>query len=622
MGSPRGCNVSVAALLVAIGLFSAGATASAQVPFTEEATQRGLQFTTMGLTVYGYGLALNDFDGDGDVDLIATGGAPVGATGVFENTGNGNFVDRSATSAIPGSPYQCGVSVADYDSDGDLDVYISAFLVPNRLLRNDGNFVFTDVTSVAGVGGGGLRTQGTTWGDYDGDGYLDLYVCNRFAANQLFRNNGDGTFADVAPALGVDDTGLSYQASFFDHDHDGDVDLYLANEARQTPLWNRHWRNDDGTFTDVGFTLGSSVEVDSMGLTIGDYDHDGGYDMYISNDTPGNVLLKTTANGYELESASAGVAVNGLCWGTLFLDFDNDSWLDIFVAVSHQENRLLRNTGTLPFVDITTPCAIGSAGYGNVATSATYCCATADVDGDGDLDVLVQTSGEPLALYVNHEGQLRDSLSVRLRNTGNNTHAVGAHVRVLSGATYQELPVLAGVGLKSSNPMAVHFGLGANSGAHDIAVTWPDGEVTFVSQVAANQTVLVDRFVRGSFADCNGNFMDDDFEVAQVVGADADANGVLDTCESPFLRGDVDGDGTKSIVDAVVAIGMVFGRSPVHCADAADCNDDGKLDIVDPVYLLQYLLNHGPPPLAPDSACDVDPTADESGDLGCAVPHC
>lgn len=609
-------------LYVAIAWGVAPLATFGQLPFTEEAALRGLQFTSQNLTVYGYGIAINDLDGDGDLDVVATGAGLLGATGVFENSGAGFFIDRTLGNGIPTSPYHCGVSVADYDGDGDLDLYLSAFLSPNKLLRNDGGFVFTDVTVALGVGGGSLRTQGTCWGDYDGDGWLDLYVCNRFAANQLFRNNAGLGFTDVAPILGVADIGLAYQASFFDYDLDDDVDLYLANEARMTPEVNRHWRNDGGVFVEVGASNGSNIDIDSMGLSVGDFNHDGGYDLYVTNDTPGNVLLQAAGLQYTNVSSPAGIQVNALCWGTLFVDFDNDQWLDLFVAASHQSNRMLRNPGSLPFVDVTTQCAIGSAGYNPVATTATYCCAAGDLDNDGDLDLLVQSSGEPMALYMNHEGGQRNWLKVRLKALVPNAHGVGSHVRVTTGATIQQQPLLAGVGLKSSNPMELHFGLAAATVVNRVQVRWPDGAVTQLSGVPVNQTLIIDRATLGTFDDCNRNFVDDAIEISVGNLADADSNGVPDRCEASFVRGDVDSNGQRTVVDAVVTLGHVFGASNAGCLDAADCNDDGVLDLLDPIHLLHYLLLQGNVPPAPNTACDVDPTVDGSVDLGCEVPLC
>ncbi|MEM7165197.1 MAG: FG-GAP-like repeat-containing protein [Planctomycetota bacterium] len=615
----------VASCVVVCSCFSGTTSAQApliQAPFTEEATPRGIVMTTMGLTVYGYGMALNDFDNDGDLDLAATGLTPVGTTSLFENTGNGTFVDRTMGSGIPPSPYNNGLSAADYDGDGDLDLYLSGFLTSNILLRNDGAFVFVDVTAAAGVGGGPVRTQGTTWGDYDGDGWLDLYVCNRFAANQLFRNNGDGTFVDVAPTLGVDDDGLAYQAAFFDYDLDDDVDLYLANEARNTPKVNRHWRNDAGALVDVGPSNGSNIQIDSMGLAVGDYDRNGGYDLYITNDSPGNALLQESGLAYSNVGSQAGVLVNALCWGTLFVDYDNDRLLDVFVAASHHDNRLLRNTGLGWFVDVTASTAIGSAGYNTVQATSSYCCVAGDVDDDGDLDMLVQTSGEPLALYINHEGALRSWLKVRLRDLPPNRFAVGAHVRVVTGSIQQQQPLLAGVGLKSSNPMDLHFGLGSATVADQVVVRWPDGGVSILPQVTANQTLVVHRSVVGSFVDCNRNFIDDAVETISGAAVDCDGNGVPDSCEEWFLRGDVDSDGQRNIVDAIVTIGALFGIGTLPCADAADSNDDGALDLVDPIYLLQYLLNQGTPPPAPLDSCAGDPSIDGAISLDCQTPQC
>ncbi|MFM7051905.1 MAG: FG-GAP repeat domain-containing protein, partial [Planctomycetota bacterium] len=240
-----------------------GAMASAQsvAPFTSEHSARGVTYNMMFAPPIanpqdGFGMAAADLDGDDDLDLVLLGRID-GLVGVYENNGAGLFTNRSVSSGIPATTAGCGVCAFDYDRDGDLDLYIAQKNQPARLLRNNGGFTFTNVAAAAGVAES-VAATGCSVADYDGDGWPDLYLCiyATTAPNRLYRNRGDGTFENTAPALGVGSAGLSYQAVWSDYDRDGWPDLTVSNDRGFGNVPNQLWRNQQGAFVDVSAASG------------------------------------------------------------------------------------------------------------------------------------------------------------------------------------------------------------------------------------------------------------------------------------------------------------------------------------------------------------------------------
>ncbi|MFQ5422717.1 MAG: FG-GAP-like repeat-containing protein [Phycisphaerae bacterium] len=528
--------------------------------FREEALTRGIVYTPNQTPLFGDGLAFADLDDDGDPDVVLLGQA-LGLVGVFENDGTGQFTDRSGTSGIVPLVNASGVVAGDYDRDGDLDLYISRLNVANRLLRNDGGLAFTDVTLTAGVGDTGFGT-GCAWGDYDGDGWLDLYVPNRGvthdvpAANRLYHNLGDGTFEEVAVQAGVDlSSGGSFQATFFDYDRDADADLYVISIRgfcnAISPARSHLFENVAGSFVDVTDTSGADAcGVDAMCIAPGDFDNNGFQDLYITNTPVGNALLSNQGDGtFVRDETPAGVISYATGWGSVFFDYDNDGFLDLYVCNVYTQgalNRLYHHQGAFPAQDIATALAVAVGGD-------SYSVAVADIEDDGDLDMLVMNRGEPIRLFVNQEGQTRRWAKFNVYGEQGDRYSIGANVDVRTGSTWRIREVVAGSGYKSQNQLVVHFGLNNALIMDEIVITWPGGTTRTLTNIATNQTYPLyppDRL------------------------GDADGNGVIDAAD----------------VGVLVAVLLGTDTSVPHEA-VNDFNGDGRADGLDIDPFVQTMIS-------------------------------
>lgn len=465
------------------------------MPFTEEAFARGVVYNISSFAPFrfGSGLAFADLDNDGDADLV-TLGAGNNVVGLFENDGTGNFTNRIVGAGLPTMPASSGVIAADYDADGDLDLYFSNYLTANVLARNDGGFTFTDVSAAAGVADLGAGT-GCAWGDYNNDGWLDLFVGNRtlfdddLIPNRVYRNNADGTFTDVAAALGLDDgDDPTFQVICFDADNDADMDVYLSTdkglECKTTGITNHLFQNDAGVFTDITDISGTAACLNSMGVAVGDFDGNGFQDLYCTNTTQGNKLfLNQDGVVFADETALTGTGSYLTGWGAAFIDIENDMKPELFVC-SIGPNRLYRDAGGWPCVDIAA--AVNVADAGN-----SFAVATADIDLDGDIDIAMQNTSGNTRLYINHDGATRNWLRVTLVGEGANLRAVGAQVRARTGATWQLREVIAGNNYKSQNELPLLFGFDAHPQVDELIVTWPGGSQRTLLDVAAGQHMRI-----------------------------------------------------------------------------------------------------------------------------------
>ena len=513
--------------------------------FTEVAISAGVAFAHRrgyDLMPFGGGVAVADFDGDGLLDIYVTGS--VGANALYRNLGDLRFVDVAAEAWVEDAASRSnGACAADYDNDGDTDLYVANY-GPSRLFRNRGEVTFEDVTAAAGLteSSRNLRTMGCAWGDYDADGFLDLIFVRHlddsdpgvFAWGQrdlgefadplaLFRNRGDGTFADVTALLGDPGPargivrGAGFQPAFVDYDNDDDLDIYVVNDFGDEITPNVLWRNDgraasseSWVFTDVSAASGTDVAMNGMGIALGDYDLDGFTDFYVTN-IDDAVLLRNNGDGtFSDRARAAGVGRgrigtpegNSVGWGTAFFDYDNDGDQDLYLAAGYldtdrdtnpvqQPNALFRNEGDGTFTDLP-PWASGAndTGFGRGV-------AYGDFDGDGCLDLYLANigafEGRPgvARLFRNNCANGNKWLIVRTVGTRSNRDGIGATITVSAAGSTQRRTVTAGSSQMSQNMLAAHFGLGAAARVDTLTVRWPGGRSQTLTDLDANQVLVV-----------------------------------------------------------------------------------------------------------------------------------
>ena len=456
--------------------------AGAQSRFTDITQAAGFDLPSSGFSV-----AVGDYDNDGWEDLYL--GIPDQPNQLWKNRGDGTFVEvgQAAGVALSATADTRTAVWGDFDNDGDLDLYVANRLQPDRLFRNDGDGTFTDVTQAAGIDHLGYP-QSANLADIDADGDLDLYLANFDRPSVLYRNNGDGTFTDIAQAAGVRYTGKAMGAIFFDYDRDGDPDLYLVHDNFQP---NRLYRNDGtGRFTDVAAAAGANTTSFGMGVDVADLDNDGWLDLYIANLNP-NFLLRNTGSGTFTDvSAFAEIGDAGMGWGTNCLDFDNDGRRDIYVTneylFSPYPNVLYRNLGELHYAKAETdgPVCNELASYGS---------ATLDFDQDGRVDLAVANRGGGAGFQLFRNGE-REGQWIGLHLVGqvSNRQAIGARVRMVDAlGTLHYDEITAGSSWLSQSSGRLHFGLGTATAIEELTIYWPSGAVQAVTPPPPGQYYTV-----------------------------------------------------------------------------------------------------------------------------------
>ena len=588
-------------LLVGLCLYIGCDTAPPPVRFRDVTTQSGIDFVHVDgasgayflIETYGAGGGFFDSDGDGDLDIYLVNGFDLGgiqatpvnldhrrggtywverpdqvrsaepgavdidfsilaeasgrraANVLYRNNGDGSFSDISRESGVDDTGYGMGCAAADYDNDGDQDLYVTNY-GPNVLYRNEGDGTFTNVTDRAGVAAPQWSSSAAFF-DYDGDGHLDLYVVNNvdftFATNKvcggfvgttplgllaitertrsycapsdyggvpdaLYRNDGDGTFTDISAKTGIADlAGKGLGVVAWDFDGDGDQDVFVANDGMENYLY----RNEgDGTFTDVALQVGAAFNADGddeacMGVDFGDYDNDGDFDLFVTNFShETNTLYRNEGGRFKDVTDAVGLGRPSwrfLGFGTNFLDYDNDGDLDLYVANGHvldkialfqsgveyaQEHQLFLNDGTGRFALADTSSgawfALAQVGRGT---------AFGDYDGDGDIDILATNGGGAAKLVRNEGGNAHNWLMVRTEGTQSNRDGVGTQVKVVAGDLVQVRQVRSGSSYLSISDPRLHFGLGTKQRVDLVEVRWTSGMIQRIEDIPVNQVLSI-----------------------------------------------------------------------------------------------------------------------------------
>ena len=564
-------RAQVAGVVVLAGAGLTSMAAAGLPPFTEEAGQRGIQYTANQPTPFGEGVAFVDLDGDGDPDIVTLGSTTTGSIGLYENDGTGQFQRRPA----PNPQFANGVSAADFDRDGDLDLSITCNFRPNLLLRNEGDFSFVDVAMSAGVDDDG-DSHGSAWGDFDGDGWIDLYVSNRTQPNKLYRNLGGEpgassvTFEDVAELHGVDlGNQPTFQGSFFDYDRDGDLDLYVATDkgTNECQAFQNHlFQNIGGTFIDVTDAETEGC-LDAMCIAIGDFDGNQLPDMYVTNTEEGHALMLNKGDDrWRRSEAEAGVVVNWTGWGANFLDVNNDGRLDLFVvhAGINGRPRLFINGPDWPLVDSAVEMGLGQQG-------SCFGSAAGDVDGDGDVDLLVSVRNQPIRLFINHAGGLGRAVSFDVKPTEPGAPIAGTVVDVRAGDMQWTRDVVAGSSFKSQDQQLVHLGLGGSPLVEEVSVRWPDGSTRTVANLPTNRVWPL--WPESRLGDVNGDGVRDVTDLGAM--ASCHTGPALGTMSTDCAILDMDGDGDVDALDCVALLQADY-LGPIE-----DCDGNGITDAIE-----------------------------------------
>src|SRR5450631_3587412 len=487
------------------------------------------------------GVGLFDCDNDGKLDIVMVNGSTVDRykqggdllVTLWHQDAGLKFTDITEKAGLTRKGWGMGVAVADFDNDGNLDLFVTGY-GGNALYRNKGNCTFEDVTDKAGVRGGGFST-GAAWADYDRDGNVDLFVsryvhvdindlpafgstkfcqfkgapvqCGPWGmegeTDLLYHNRGDGTFEEVSKKAGVDDPEKYYGlgATWGDYDNDGWPDLYVANDAGPNFLYhNKH----DGTFEDAGLLAGVALSGDgmqqgSMGVDWGDYLHEGRLSMVVTNFTEQGTALYHNLGSDSFADVSVRSKVMKptyplVSWGTGFFDMDNDGWPDLFIASGHvypqvdnvsggasyrQPLVLFRNHRDGTFEDV-------SSALASLPLKSRRGAAFGDINNDGNIDVVILNVGEPPSLLLNHGDNTNHRVLFKLVGTKSNKAAIGARVTIKAGGFTQINEVRGGASYLSQNDLRLHFGLAANDKMNEVTIRWPNGETESLHDVPSD----------------------------------------------------------------------------------------------------------------------------------------
>jgi hypothetical protein len=535
--------------------FLSKASNSASVQFRDASAKAGIRPIIISgspkknyvLEVNGSGTCWFDYNDDGYTDLYLVNGSTLEALQgkaprpvrnyLYRNNGDGTFTDVTREARVAGKGWGFGCVAADYDNDGRTDLFVTNFGA-NNLYHNNGDGSFTDVAIRAGVAGGDIWHAGAAFGDYDLDGYVDLYVSGyldfnikqpelktceyrgvsvhacgplgyRGAPDKLFHNNGDGTFTDVTVKANVvdQDRYFGFAVVFDDLDGDGRPDIFVANDSNPNYLYRN---KGDGTFEEIGVSAGLAFNADgkemsSMGVAAGDYDNDGRVDLFVTTFANDNYVLyhndgKGVFSDFSYQSGVGERTIPYLGWATFFFDYDNDGFKDLFDASGHvypevdgklaetyrEPLQLFRNLHNGRFSEVSTEVGLRALPP-NSARGGAYC----DYDNDGDIDVMVSNIDERPQLLENTGGNRENWIEMKLVGTTSNHDAIGAQLKLSAGDLVQYDHIRAGGSYISGNDLRLHFGMGDRTTIDSIEIQWPNGKRERMRGVKTNQILMI-----------------------------------------------------------------------------------------------------------------------------------
>lgn len=531
-------------------LLSIGSAASQSATFVDVTAEAGIQFRhNNGKTEHkhiietmGSGVVFFDYDTDGDADLyfVNSGSVPEEkrdpqqtklGNALYRNEGYGRFTDVTEMSGTGDTGYGMAAAAGDIDNDGDPDIYVANF-GNDTLYRNNGDGTFTDITEAAGI-------DNALWGiaaiyfDFDVDGDLDIFVVNYLVyelsmpittykgivgyghprsyegtADVLYRNNGDGTFTNIAEAAGLTNPseGRGMAAVACDYDNDGFLDVYVANDTNRNFLYHN---NGDGTFTDESLFIGvgydeAGVAEGSMGVDAGDYNGDGWFDFIVANSEKATLYKNEEGLFFMDATAESGLGQPTLPFvgfSPLFVDYDNDGHLDVFCANGHpqdvigiltdhdtfaQRDQMFRNNGDGHYTDVSE-----SVGAYFTVPLVGRAAAAADYDNDGDIDIVIMNSNQHAVLLRNDGGNLKNWLGIKLVGSQSNRDGIGTKVSLIAGGLTQIREVKSGSSYASGSDTRLLFGLDAYQRVERITVVWQSGTIQELEGVSVNQNLTI-----------------------------------------------------------------------------------------------------------------------------------
>jgi hypothetical protein len=534
IGEPSGGSIYFEDIASKVGLHT-------PVTYGGEQQQKYILETT------GTGAAIFDYDNDGHPDIFLVNGSRLSGLGanqpsnlLYHNSGDGTFREVTQSAGLKHSGWGQAACVGDFDNDGRTDLLVT-YYGENVLYHNEGSGTFTDVSQSAGIQHRDHWNSGCTFWDYDRDGDLDLFIAayvdfkdaTRYepgsgancrwkgmavmcgpmglkqSENVLYRNNGNGTFSDVSTASGFGKTAGCYGFTpvTLDYDQDGWPDLFVSCDSTPNLLYKN---NRNGTFSEIGMEAGVALNEDgkeqaSMGVAVGDYDGDGSTDLLVTNfseETP--ALYHNNRDGTFTDAtyrAKLGLNTQFLSWGAAFVDLDQDGWKDLFIVSGHvypevdrhpsetsyrQSRSVYRNLGNGVFQDISS-----SAGPGISAKKASRGLAFEDLDGDGTLEAVVVNLNDVPSLLKNQSKVRQNWLILWLEGSRSNRSGIGARVQLTAGGRVQTDEVRSASSFYSSSGLRLHFGLGREAKADRIEITWPSGYRQVLKEVPANRVFSI-----------------------------------------------------------------------------------------------------------------------------------